>query len=329
MIAGMGGLGTASSELLASIGIGNMRIVDYDVIELTNLPRQKLYNESDIGKAKVDVAEERLILRNPTVNIDPKPTKIDALSVNSLIDGIDVIVDGLDLFSTRKILHKASYEFKIPYVFAGALAESANIMTITHKENTPCLECVLGDVMDNREQSCEIAGVHPGILHLAAGIQATETVRLLLDQPPNLESTMLYIDLETLEFERIKFKKRETCKVCGITEEGKLDEGIKGEITRANREIKGFGKALITSICGRNTLIINPSWDVEWDFLQVKEHLMKKFQLIVDGKNYATFNTEGIGISLLSSGVTTMRGAKSSKIAIDIFEQLLIYIFEK
>ncbi|MHA2252000.1 MAG: HesA/MoeB/ThiF family protein, partial [Candidatus Kariarchaeaceae archaeon] len=141
LVAGMGGLGTSSSELLASLGIGNLRIVDYDVVELSNLPRQKLYADADLSKAKVDVAEEKLVLRNPTINIDPHATRIDALSAPQLIDDVDAIVDGLDRFSTRKILHKASFDQKIPFIFAGATAELANIMTITHEKETPCLEC--------------------------------------------------------------------------------------------------------------------------------------------------------------------------------------------
>ena len=125
LIVGVGGLGTVSSELLASIGIGHLRIVDYDVIELSNLPRQKLYTEDDIGKAKVDVAEERLLKRNPNMTVEAFTTRVDALSAASLLDGMDVVIDGLDRFSSRKILHREAYKLKIPFVFAGAVGETA------------------------------------------------------------------------------------------------------------------------------------------------------------------------------------------------------------
>ena len=85
-------------------------------------------------------------------------------------------------------------------------------MSMTFNEGTPCLTCVLGDIKDNSNMTCEITGVHPSILHLAAGIQVTDAVRILLKQRSNLESTMMYIDLETMDFEKIKFKQNPSCK---------------------------------------------------------------------------------------------------------------------
>ncbi|MCE7733377.1 MAG: HesA/MoeB/ThiF family protein [Candidatus Heimdallarchaeota archaeon] len=321
LIAGMGGLGTVSGELLASIGVGNLVIVDFDIIETNNLPRQKLYNDSDIGKSKVDVAEERLKLRNPYLNIEVHATRLDALSVNQLLDEVDVIVDGLDSFSSRRVLHQAAYNLKIPFLFAGAIAESANIMSITFKENTPCLVCVLGNISDDPNQTCEIAGVHPSILHLAAGIQATEAIRILLDQQPNLESQMMFIDLETLEFEKIKFKKNQLCLMCGENEEGELDTGQIGDTTKGYREIDSYGKALVTSLCGRDTFILAPIWEIKWDFEIVQEKIKSQWNVKVSGANYITFEIDEIALSVMKSGVSTIRGSKSSKNAVSKFAE--------
>jgi adenylyltransferase/sulfurtransferase len=328
LIAGMGGLGTSSSSLLSSIGVGNFRIVDYDVVERSNLPRQDLYFESDIGKAKVDVAEERLRQRNPYIKIDAQATRIDAMSSYQLLDSMDCVIDGLDTFTSRKILHRASYELRIPFIFAGAIKESANVMTFTHDRAKPCLECVLGNVQDNREMRCEIAGVHPAILQLVASIQVSETVRVLLGQEPLLSTNMLFIDLESLEFERVSFTKREDCRVCGFSEEGELDKGKEGDITRAHRQIGTYGEALVTSLCGRNTLIVDPAWNIEWDFPKVKEKLKSKYHLAVDGNNYATVTHQGISVSLLSSGVATIRGTESSGEAINAFAAIMDLIYQ-
>lgn len=316
LIAGLGGLGTVSSELLASIGIGNLRIVDFDVVEISNLPRQKLYNEVDIGKAKVDVAEERLKLRNPFISIDPQPTRIDAISSASLVENIDVVVDGLDLFRTRRILHRVAYASRVPYSFAGAVGESANLMTIIPDDKYPCLECVLGDIVDDPNQSCELRGVHPGILHLTAGIQALEATKLLLGQKPAYVGKMLFIDLESMEFESVNFKPKKDCPVCGETENTELDTGNLGEIARAHREIENHGKALITSICGRDTLIIDPKWEINWEFDKIKLQIANHWNVLVEGNNYVTFKIEDVNVSLLKSGVSTVRGSKSSKNAI-------------
>ena len=102
LIAGMGGLGTISSELLASVGVGYLRIVDYDVVEMSNLPRQKLYDESEINEAKVEVASKKLKIRNPYIIIDEHNTRVDALSSIALLEDIDIVVDGLDKFSSFK-----------------------------------------------------------------------------------------------------------------------------------------------------------------------------------------------------------------------------------
>lgn len=326
LVAGMGGLGTVSSELLASLGIGYLRIVDFDVIELSNLPRQKLYSEADIGKSKVDVAEEKLRLRNPNIEIDAQATRIDALSVTTLLDGIDLIIDALDTFSARRVLHRAAFQQKIPFIFAGAVGESANIMSVTFKDSTPCLTCVLGDIKDNPNLTCEITGVHPSILHFAGGIQVTDSVKILLNQPSNLESTMMFIDLESMEFEKIKFKQNPSCKLCGKNEEGELDTGNIGETTKGMRNIGTYGKALVTSLCGKDTIIIDPSWEIKWNFSEVQEKVKKRWEVKVEGKNYVTFNNGDVVLSVLKSGVSTIRGSKSSKNAIRLFNEFYSFI---
>ncbi len=327
LVAGMGGLGTVSSELLASLGIGFLRIVDFDVIEVSNLPRQKLYTEADIGKSKVDVAEEKLRLRNPNIEIDTQATRIDALSVTTLLDGIDLIIDGLDTFSTRRVLHRAAFQQKIPFIFAGAVAESANIMSVTFNDGTPCLTCVLGDIKDNPNLTCEITGVHPSILHFAAGTQVTDSVKILLDQPSNLESTMMYIDLESMEFEKITFKQNPDCKLCGKNEEGELDTGNIGETTKGMRNIGSYGKALVTSLCGKDTIIIDPSWEIDWDFTIVRNKVKKQWVVKVEGNNYVTFAIGEVDLSILKSGVSTIRGSKSSKNAIKLYEEFYSLIY--
>ncbi|OLS24116.1 MAG: Molybdopterin-synthase adenylyltransferase [Candidatus Heimdallarchaeota archaeon LC_2] len=326
LIAGMGGLGTVSSELLASIGIGYLRIVDFDVVEVSNLPRQKLYEESDIGKSKVDVAEEKLKLRNPNIEIDAQATRLDALSVTTLLEDIDLIIDALDSFSSRRVLHREAFLQKIPFIFTGAVAESANIMSFTFKDNTPCLTCVLGDIKDNPNLTCEITGVHPSILHLAAGIQVTDAIRILLNQPSNLESTMMFLDLESMEFEKIKFKQNPDCKLCGRNEEGELDSGEIGETTKGFRTIGTHGKALVTSLCGRDTIIIDPSWEIKWDFDLVRNKVKDQWVIAVEGKNYLTFKINDTVLSVLRSGVSTIRGSKSSKNAVLLYDEFYSYI---
>ena len=247
-------------------------------------------------------------------------SRLDPLSVNQIIDGVDIIIDGLDTFSSRRVLHQAAYNSKIPFIFAGAVAESANLLSITFKNNTPCLNCVLGNIGDDPDLSCEIAGVHPGILHLTAGIQSTEALRILLKQVPKLESQMMFIDLETLDFEKIRFKQNPSCGVCGNKEEGELDTGKTGETTKGYRQIGSVGKALVTSLCGRDTFIIAPTWEIIWNFAIIQELVKSNWTVQVSGNSYITFQIDNAMISIMESGVATIRGSKSSKKATELYQ---------
>jgi len=324
LIAGMGGLGTVSSELLASIGVGYLRLVDYDVIERSNLPRQKLYTVKDIGKSKVEVAETRLQERNPQMEIDIHATRIDALSANSLLEEIDLVIDGLDKFSSRRALFRVARTKNIPYIFTGAVAEQANIMTFTHADDKPCLICVIGNTGDDPEQSCEVRGVHPSLLSMAASIQVSEAVKVLLGKDSELDGKMLYIDLLDLSFDKIQFSRKENCRLCGssATDQDELDQGEPGEITKGIRPLGNYGRGLVTSLCGRDTKIIDPNWEITWDFKEVKSKLGQEYHVATSGKKYITINVEGIGVSILDSGVSTIRGAKTAKRAIETFLQV-------
>ncbi len=326
LIAGVGGLGTVAAELLCSLGVGNLVLVDYDVIEESNLPRQKLYFPEDIGKAKVEVAEDRLGQRYPFVNITSHAAIIDGLSAPELIKGVDLVIDALDLFSTRKSLFRACHIASIPVIFAGAIADSANLMTFDHSPDNPCYNCVLGNINDDDGQSCAIRGVNPLILHMVVGFQISEALKILLDQAPLLTQTMKIIELNSLEIYDVKFNKLETCSVCNPMDSS---PGKPGDIKKGNYEIEGFGSINITSMCGRNTWIIDPSWEINWEIESVVELLKKSpdlYQITVTGDKYVTVFIENSHISLLNTGVTTVKKSDSLETAIRLYTDLMNYI---
>lgn len=316
LVAGVGGLGTASSELLASVGVGFLRLVDFDVIEISNLPRQRLFTVDDVGKSKSEVAKEQLEERFPGLKCEARTERIDGINAISLVEGMDLIIDGLDRFSSRKALFRAARKLKIPYIFAGAVAEQGNIMVFDHSDKSPCLYCIMGDVGDDESTSCEILGVHPSILSLITSIQSFEATNLLLRQPSNLSDKMLYIDLSSMSFDTVSFQKKEGCILCDV-ENDELDTGKDGEITKGVRQIGEFGKALVTSLCGRDTRIVDPEWNINWQFPDVIKTIGGHYHIAVSGEKYITFTIEGVGFSLLESGVATLRGAKSTKNAIE------------
>lgn len=320
VILGLGGLGTVSANLLASLGIGNLRLVDFDVVETSNLARQMLYCPDDVGKSKVEQAKKRLEERNPFIKIEDMMVKIDAINVESIISGADIVIDALDKFQTRRIAHRAARKLKIPYIFAGAIAETGNVMSFDHSDNLPCLECVIGDVADKEDQSCAILGVNPIILHLTVGIQINDALKFLLDMEPILLGKMQMIDISYGEFETIIIKKKQDCRLCG--QQDQLNTGKTGETTKGQREIGQHGTAQITSLCGRDTYIFDPKWDVNWEFNEVIHKIGKLWEIRSEGRNYVTFILENANISLVDTGVATIRKSGKVEKAVSLMDKV-------
>lgn len=315
LIAGVGGLGTKSADLLVGLGIGKITLVDFDVVEMSNLPRQSLFTIEDIGKAKVDVAAERLQKRNPSVEIVCKPIQIDGLSVDSLLDDVDVIIDGLDRFSSRRPLHYHAMQRKIPYIFAGAVAETANLSTFLFEPEDPCMICIFGEAEDNPELTCEFQGVHPSILEIAASIQVAEAVKIVTGKQPTLKGKLLTIDLDELDFETITFAKNPKCTVCSVLKE---EKGALGERKRYQIPLPNGKTAKVTSICGRNTYIAEISDIQNLDLNKFREG----FKIVTSSENAISFEYRQCRISVLKSGLITIRGATSLGLAETILSKI-------
>ncbi len=213
-VVGIGGLGSISSTKFVTLGVGRLRIIDPDVVEASNLQRQFLYREKDIGKPKVQLAAKRLLPLNPDVNIEPIEEKLNAHTVDELIRNMDVIIDGLDGFAPRYILNDACCRLGIPYIFAGALGATGNVTTILPGK-TPCLDCVYGGVDDAQQPNCDTIGINPTILGVIANIQVHEGLRIILGQPPHLAGQLLFVDLNNLRFDQFPITRHENCPICG------------------------------------------------------------------------------------------------------------------
>lgn len=210
---GAGGLGSPSLRLLTAIGFGRIRIVDRDIVELSNIQRQTVFNTEDIGKPKAEAAASNLELMNPEVQFDPICVSVDDDNAIDVLKGVDIIVDGLDSFKTRRAVNKASLALKIPYVFAGAVEYYANLTTFIPGE-TGCLHCVMGDAQDNPENTCAQVGVSPTLLSFAASVEVNEALKIALGREPDLVNRLMTIDVSTLSFDFFDIGKAVDCEVC-------------------------------------------------------------------------------------------------------------------
>lgn len=208
LIAGAGGLGFPVSVYLAAAGVGTLRIIDNDVVELSNLNRQLLHCDKDIGRRKVESALEKLQQINPCVKAEVYNEEITESNVLDLVNGVDAIVDALDNYEARYALNRASLEKKIPF-FHGAVREFIGQATTIIPGQTVCLRCVIPK-MPPRE-------VFP-ILGAVAGtigtIQATETIKYLAGLGAALKNRLLVYDALAMEFYSVEVARNPACPDC-------------------------------------------------------------------------------------------------------------------
>jgi len=312
-VAGMGGLGSAAATHLAAMGVGQLRLVDYDVVELSNLQRQHLYDVSSVGYPKVEVAAKRLRELNPHVHIEPLPLAIGAHNAEGLVKDVDLVLDGLDSMTPRYAINRACMKLGVPYVFGAAVSVYGNTSTILPGK-TACLECFYGSIEDETLPSCSILGVHPSVISLVASVQVAEATRVLLAQEPRLAGRLLYCDIEALEFERVELSRIPDCPVCGS---GPRQPSVMS------------GHKLVSELCsreGRRTFAIRPRDDLALDMKQVRELLRKKgFHVTVRARLGTTFQWSSTGqASVLASGVMIVEGARTETEAYDLFHTLVV-----
>ncbi len=209
VIVGVGGLGCASATYLTAAGVGHITIVDSDIVELSDLNRQILYWEEDIGEKKVIAAQRKLSKLNPLVQITPVFAEIMEDNVLSLINGAQVVLDGLDNQATRLMVNSACVKRKIPYIYGGVSRLRGMITTIIPGQ-TPCLACLSPEGVGG----LGVLGVAPAII---ASLQALEAIKLLIGHSPSLAGKLLLFNGDDMKFQLHEIKRDESCPVCAPT----------------------------------------------------------------------------------------------------------------
>jgi molybdopterin/thiamine biosynthesis adenylyltransferase len=209
IIIGIGGLGCASATYFTAAGVGQITLVDFDVVALSDLNRQVLYWEEDIGEKKVLIAQKKLSKLNPAIKIIPLFTQVTEANASGIITGNEVVVDGLDNLASRQIVNSACVRQRIPYVYGG-VSRLRGMMTTIIPGKTPCLACVYPE-RSQKEKKLGVLGVIPALI---ANFQALETIKLLTGQPPSFAGKLLRFNGNDMKFRIDDIKKNEACKVC-------------------------------------------------------------------------------------------------------------------
>jgi molybdopterin/thiamine biosynthesis adenylyltransferase len=221
LVVGVGGLGCAASMYLAYAGIGHITIVDEDSVEPSNLNRQILHYEGDIGKKKPVSAANKLRKINSGIKITALCKKVMEDNADQIISGADVVIDGPDNFETRFVLNAACIKQGVPFIHAGVNGLLGQITTIVPGK-TPCLACIYS-IPPVSEATVPVFGVTPALI---ASLQVMEAIKLIAGFGENLAGRMLYFNGETMEFACEDLVKNPRCSVCG-TDRRNLKENRK------------------------------------------------------------------------------------------------------
>ena len=211
---GLGGLGCPISYYLASSGIGAITIIDRDEVDITNLQRQILYTSDDLKRRKVDVAYEKMLALNPSINIHKLDNEINRSTDINIFNNFDLVIDATDNFKTRSILNEFTLKTKKPLIMGAAIQMSGQVSVFRNDlEGMPCYNCLYGD-LENETTSCSEQGVLSSLTGVVGSIQATEAIKVLLNIGESLESKLLIIDVKFSNYKVIKLTKDSNCKIC-------------------------------------------------------------------------------------------------------------------
>ena len=310
-VVGVGGLGNPITIRLAAMGVGKIRIVDRDVIELSNLHRQTMFNEGDIGQVKVETAAKKLRKLNSDIVIEELPVSVNDYTALDIVDGCDVVIDALDSVNARYSLNKACIEKKIPFVTGAAVGVTGQLFTILPNESA-CYHCLFPALDEDSMPTCSIEGVHPSILSIIGGIEVSEAVKIITGKEPSLKDRVLHVDLENLIFNFTKISRVQECSVCGS---GKKQKKPKEEL-------------ILEELCGRNmgkrTFSVTPTYPVALNVDEVTS-IAKQRGFVVEnlGDLGLSMRTNVLSVSIMKSGSSIIVGAKDEKEAISLYKDLL------
>lgn len=246
LIVGCGALGTTVANNLARAGIGKISILDRDFVELNNLQRQVLFDETDVGKPKAVAATNKLELINSDIEIEPLVKDLNYTNVEEIIKDVDLVLDGTDNIQTRMLINDTCVKEGIPWIYTGAIGTSG--MTMNILPGAACIRCLYPHIpKPGSLPTCDTMGVLNTVTVIMGSMASTEAIKILLGKtkPENEQDGRLIVyDAWDHSMDEILVRKNEECSCCSLEEYEYLNS--------EDREI-------ITSLCGRNAIQITPA----------------------------------------------------------------------
>lgn len=312
VIVGCGALGGVQAETLARAGVGRLLLVDRDFVEESNLQRQIMFEEADARERlpKAVAAARRINRVNSDIKIEPVVQDVNYENIEEIIEGADVVLDGTDNFEARYLINDACVKAGIPWVYGAAVGSYGLTMTVVPGE-TPCLRCVLEEMPEpGSGPTCDTAGVLMPIISVIASLQAAEAIKILTGQKDKLHRSLLRVDVWDFQMSRINlanFAGQADCLVCA-----------RGEY----EHLRGAGRQVAVSLCGRNAVQIARSGAARVDFKMLAERL-RPLGEVVFNDFLLRFRVEGYDITVFPDARSIIKGTADINTARSLYARYI------
>jgi len=309
-IIGCGALGSVLASTLVRAGVGRVKIVDRDYIELNNLQRQILFDEEDIarGLPKAVAAAEKLRRVNSESDIEALVTDVSPANVEEIISDVDLVLDGTDNFETRFLLNDACLKHAVPWVYAAVVSTYGMTMAIV-PQRTPCFRCFLPDLPPpGSTATCDTAGVLGPAVHIVASLAATEALKLLLDKQDEMHRRLLYVDAWTGTLERLEVGKSiEPCPACDL---GRFDF------------LQARHGSYMTRLCGRDVVRVSMRGETRLSLPDLAERLARVGDVTVN-QYMLQFSVGSKQITLFPDGRAIIKGTSDEAAARTLYARYI------
>ena len=311
VLVGCGALGTVSAGLLVRAGIGSLRIVDRDFVEISNLQRQALFEESDARESlpKAVAAERRLRAINSDARIEGLVSDLTQENALDLLSNFSVILDGTDNFESRLLINDAAISLGIPWIYAAAVGSYGVTFTVRPQE-TACLTCLLetsdGPCRSGAEETCDTAGILSGAANLIASIQATEAVKLLSGNSEALDDELVSCDVWKNRFQSIRVSRNPACRACGLREFAYLKGELQPHVT----------------MCGRNSVQIHEH-NRRLDLAELSRQLERGSLGVRRNDFLLRFQVPPYEMTVFSDGRAVIKGTQDPAVARSLYARYI------
>lgn len=218
LVIGAGGLGSAAAPYLAAAGLGHITLIDHDQVELTNLQRQIMHTENNIGKSKVGSGKQFLQSLNSSIQIETIEAKATTSLLDELLPSVDIVLDCTDNFSTRHLINTSCVKHVIPLVSGSALRFDGQISVFDPRNPTsPCYACIFSPEESFEEVSCASMGIFSPLVGIIGAMQAAQALQVLIGFGEPLVGRMLLWNGRNTQIDEIRISRNPDCPVCGKT----------------------------------------------------------------------------------------------------------------